>query len=486
MRLYGQSLTLLTDFYQMTMAYGYWKQDMAQREAVFHLFFRKPPFHGGFTIAAGLEAIIDYLKDFKFQSDDIDFLAQLKTDGGSPYFSKDFLKYLSEMQFSCDIDAVPEGTVVFPHEPLLRIQGPIIQCQILETPLLTLFNFPTLIATKAARICLAADGDPVVEFGLRRAQGIDGGVTAARAAYIGGACATSNVLAGKLYGIPVKGTHSHSWVMAFDDEEDAFKAFAETQPDNSIFLVDTYNSIEGVKKAIRTGKWLEEKGNKMIGIRLDSGDLAYLSKLSRKLLDDADLNYAKIFATNELDEVVITELKRQGAKIDIWGVGTNLVTAKDEPALSGVYKLSAIRDSEGKWKYRLKLSEQMQKVSPPGILQVRRFRKENENVADAIFHTHSDNLDDPWKIVDPFDSTRRKQLKSEWEYQDLLVPVFRKGECVYEKPKLENIRKETQRNLSMFHDGVKRFLNPHQYVVGMEQSLYKMKIDLINEVRSWE
>lgn len=479
------SLGLLTDLYQLTMSAGYWKKGLAEQEAVFHLFFRRPPFSGGFTVAAGLESVVQYLERFRFDSSDLAYLETLKNDNDEPFFEKAFLDYLSNLTFSCDIDAVPEGTAVFPHEPLIRIQGPLIQCQILESPLLNLVNFPSLIATKAARICIASKGDPVIEFGLRRAQGIDGALTASRAAYIGGCSATSNVLAGKLFGIPVRGTHSHSWVMVFDDELAAFQAYAESMPSNCIFLVDTYDTLEGVRRAIEVGKWLQSQGKIFHGIRLDSGDLASLSIESREMLDTAGFPEAKIVASNELDETLIAELKRQGAQITVWGVGTHLVTGGSQSALDGVYKLSAIRGSDGKWKYKLKLSEQMVKVSNPGILQVRRYVDNKKNVADVIYDIHS-NLDHGCRIIDPLDPTKRRVLKKEWESHDLLVPVFRKGQLVYRLPSLDEIRKKTFNELQNFHVGIKRFLNPHQYVVGMEESLYQLKVELIKNIRRQE
>lgn len=480
---YTQSLALLTDLYQLTMSYGYWKAGLESKEAVFHQFFRRAPFHGGFTIAAGLEAVIHFLENFQFDESDLQYLKTINDGHGNRFFSDDFLEYLSNMKFSCDVDAMPEGTVLFSYEPLLRIQGPLIQCQILESVFLNLINFPTLVATKAARICLAAQGDPVFEFGLRRAQGIDGALTASRAAYIGGCESTSNVLAGKLYGIPVKGTHSHSWVMVFDDELLSFETYAKFLPANCVFLVDTYDSIDGVRNAIEVGKWLRNNGHKLLGIRLDSGDLAYLSIKSREMLDDAGFEETKILASNELDEVLISELKRQGAQITMWGVGTNLVTAKDQPALDGVYKLSAIRDPQGPWKYKLKLSEQLIKVSNPGILQVKRFSTDKENVADVMYDIHT-NLDHHCQIVDPLDSTRQKVLKEGLIGKDLLVPIFRKGKRVYELPTLQEIREKTKQELEHFHVGVKRFLNPHQYIVWMEKSLYDLKVKLIKQIRS--
>lgn len=480
---YNSSLALLTDFYQMTMSYGYWKAKLDRKEAVFHLFFRKRPFQGGFTVAAGLENVIDYLINFRFQSDDLTYLASLKGTDHQPLFDPAFFDYLANMKLSCDIDAVPEGNVVFPYEPLIRVKGPLIQCQLLESPLLNLINFPTLIATKAARICIAAQGDSVLEFGLRRAQGIDGSLTASRAAYIGGCDATSNILASKLFGIPVRGTHAHSWIMAFEDEMDAFHVYAEQQPNNCVFLVDTYDSLEGVKKAIEVGKWLKQRGKKMIGIRLDSGDLADLSIKSRALLDAAGFHDAKIMASNELDEIIISELKRQGACIDVWGVGTNLVTAGNQPALDGVYKLSAIRDPGEEWRYTLKLSEQMIKVSNPGILQVKRFLSNDKYVADLIYDITM-GLSSCQTMIDPLDPTKQRMLQKKWESDDLLVPIFKHGELVYKSPPLTMIRETTKKELSRFHAGVKRFLYPHEYPVGMERSLYELKVDLIKKIRN--
>lgn len=481
--IHKDSLALMTDLYQLTMSYGYWKTGLSQKEAVFHLFFRRLPFHGGFTIAAGLEAVVDYLNSFHFDESDLKYLASLENSDGGRLFPDDFLDYLSQMQFSCDIDAMPEGTPAFAYEPLLRVQGPLIQAQILESPLLNLMNFPTLIATKAARVRIAAKDDPILEFGLRRAQGVDGIVTASRAAYLGGCNATSNVLAGKLFGIPVRGTHSHSWVMVFDDEQESFKAIAENMPSNALFLVDTYDTLEGVKKAIEVGKWLRSQGKTLKGIRLDSGDLAFLSIKSRQMLDEAGFQDAVIVASNELDETLISDLKRQGAKVNVWGVGTNLVTAKDQPALDGVYKLSALRDPGGPWKYKLKLSEQMVKVSNPGILQVRRFQSKNIYVADMIYDINT-SLNHETCLVDPFDPTKQKILKKDLRGEDLLVPVFRNGKLVYDLPELEKIRDKTLDELARFPAGIKRSMNPHQYVVGMEKSLYDLKIELIKNIRS--
>jgi nicotinate phosphoribosyltransferase len=482
--LYHNSLTLLTDLYQLTMAYGYWKSGMAGKEAVFNMFFRRNPFQGGYTIACGLAQVIEYLQDLRFTEDDIAYLATLRGNDGQLLFEPAFLEYLQELRFTCDIDAIPEGTVVFPQEPMLRIKGPILQCQLLETPILNMINFQSLIATKAARIGQVVKDEPILEFGLRRAQGIDGGVTASRAAYIGGCAATSNVLAGKLYGIPVKGTHAHSWIMSFDTEEDAFETYAEVMPNNCVFLVDTYDTLEGVKKAIEVGKKLQAKGYKMAGIRLDSGDLAYLSIESRKLLDAAGFTDASILASNDLDEHIIVSLKNQGATINVWGVGTKLVTAYDQPALGGVYKLAAIRNNSGGWDYKLKLSEQAIKISTPGIQQVRRYFNDKEFLADMIYDTESFLPQQNSTIIDPMDYTKRRKLNNTETFEDLLVPIFRQGQQIYMVPPIEDSRLRVKQQLGMFHEGIKRFSNPHIYPVGLEKGLYDFKTDLILQLRN--
>src|SRR5688572_20891708 len=323
---YGGSLALLTDLYQLSMACGYWKAGHSEREAVFHLTFRRPPFGGGYAIAAGIASALTYLRRFQVTDDDVAYLATLTDNEDKPLFERGFLDYLRAMRMSLTVDAVPEGAVVFAHEPILRVRGPILQAQLVETPLLTLINFQTLIATKAARITQVAKG-PVLEFGLRRAQGFDGGLSASRAAYIGGCAATSNVLAGKLLGIPVRGTHAHSWVMFHADELASFRAYAEALPGNCTFLVDTYDTLDGVRNAITVGHELRERGYELGGIRLDSGDLAHLSIEARRMLDEAGFPNAKIVASNDLDEHVITAIQEQGAAIDVWGVGTKLVTA---------------------------------------------------------------------------------------------------------------------------------------------------------------
>ncbi len=481
---YRPSLSLLTDLYQLTMAYGYWQQQRAEMEAVFHLSFRSIPFKGGFAVAAGLADVIAYLERFAFADEDLAYLATLRGNDDKPLFEPGFLDYLRNLRLTVDVDAIPEGTVVFGHEPLLRIRGSILQCQLLETPLLTLINFPTLIATKAARICLAARGEPVLEFGLRRAQGIDGGLTATRAAYIGGVAATSNVLAGKLFDIPVRGTHAHSWVMSYDDELESFAAYAESQPNNCVLLVDTYDTLEGVRRAAQIGLKLRERGHKLAGIRLDSGDLAYLSIEARKILDEAGLHDTAILASNDLDETVISSLKDQHAKITIWGVGTKLVTAFDQPALGGVYKLGAIHNPQtGEWSDRIKLSSTVGKMSIPGELQVRRYHVDGVAVADAIYHTRI-GIEARPTIIDPTDPTRRRHIEPHATHEDLLVPIVRQGRCVYTSPSLEAIRTRARQQIESLHPTIRRFLNPHEYPVGLEPRLHDLRMQLIMQART--
>jgi nicotinate phosphoribosyltransferase len=480
--LYKDNLALLTDLYQLTMAYGYWKLGTADDEVVFHHQFRKNPFGSGYSVACGLGPAIEFLRNLHFEKDDLEYLACLTGNDGKPLFEAGFLDYLLHLEFRCDVDAIPEGTVVFPQEPLLRVKGPILQCQILETVLLNILNFQTLVATKAARVCQAAKGDPVLEFGMRRAQGIDGALSATRAAYAGGCAATSNVLAGKLLGIPVRGTHAHSWVMYYGDEIEAFDRYAEVMPNNCVFLVDTYNTLEGVRHAVEVGKELRQQGHEMIGIRLDSGDLAYLSIEARKILDEAGFPDAKILASNDLDEHLIGSLKEQGATINVWGVGTKLATAYDQPALGGVYKLSAVRNKDGGWEHRIKLSEQTVKVNIPGILQVRRFYRDGLLVADAIYDEII-GLKDGRTIVDPADLTRRKHVPADTPHEDLLVPVFRSGKLVYSPPALDEIHSRTQQQLGMLHPTIKRFVNPHGYPVGLEKGLFDLRTELILRAR---
>jgi len=472
-----ENLALLCDFYELTMAYAYWKEGLGARKACFHLFFRRPPFKGGFTIASGLEAVVHFIQNFQYEKEDLDYLSQ--------FFEPQFIDMLANLRLSVNIDAVEEGKAVFPHEPLLRVEGPLLECQLLESALLNCINFPTLIATKAARICLAAEGEPVIEFGLRRAQGIDGAMTATRAAFVGGCTATSNVLGGKEFGIPVLGTHAHSWVMAFDDEEEAFRAYARIFPDSSVLLVDTYNTIVGVKKAIKVGLWLKSQGYTLKGIRLDSGDLAALSIEAKALLDAAGLQETAIVASNELDEVLIGELKRQGAKITVWGVGTNLVTGKEQAALDGVYKISALQDSSGAWRYTLKLSEQLTKVSNPGRLQVRRFQNDEHYLGDILYDVGM-GLPDPHQNQDPFDATKSLSIPANATSFDLLTPIFTEGKLVYSLPKLTQIQETAKKELASLPSAIKRNLNPHIYPVSMEKGLYELKLRLIKTIRDTE
>jgi nicotinate phosphoribosyltransferase len=476
------SPTLLTDLYQLTMAFGYWKQDRLNQEAVFHLTFREHPFQSGYTVACGLADAINYILHFRFRADDLAYLGELEGADGRKLFDTAFLRYLGKLRFSGNVEAIPEGTVVFPHEPLLRISGPLLECQLLETALLNIINFQTLIATKAARICLAAKGAPVLEFGLRRAHGPDGALAATRAAYIGGCAATSNVLAGKVFGIPVRGTHAHSWVMSFPNEPAAFAAFAATLPGNTIFLVDTYDTLIGVRNAIEIGRVLRQQGHDLMGIRLDSGDLAYLSIQARRLLDEAGFEKAQILASNDLDENIISSLQSQGARIDAWGVGTRLVTAFDQPALGGVFKMGAVRPRDGNWEYKIKLSEQAVKISNPGFLQVRRFEREDEYIADMLFDEIG-GIKAPPTIVNPADVTMRKKIPAKSIYRDLLVPIFRQGVLVYRPPEIQETRGATQAELKRFYPGITRLLNPHIYPVGLELGLHELKTQLAEKLR---
>ncbi|MEM7232429.1 MAG: nicotinate phosphoribosyltransferase, partial [Planctomycetota bacterium] len=389
-----------------------------------------------------------------------------------------FLDYLSQLEFSCDVDAVQEGSVVFPHEPLIRVRGPLLQAQLIETALLTVVNFQTLIATKAARVCRATGGEPVLEFGLRRAQGIDGALSASWAAHVGGCAATSNVLAGKLFGIPVKGTHAHSWVMSFDSEEEAFDAYARALPNNCVFLVDTYDTIEGVKKATQVGKDLRERGFEMVGVRLDSGDLAALSIEARKILDGAGFENAAIVASNDLDEDAIADLKSGGAKIGVWGVGTKLVTAYDQPALGGVYKLAAIRGDDGELRDRVKLSEQAIKVSNPGVQQVARWRDSDVFGQDVIYDEEI-GLGDEAVSLDGNHSVSLRAMG----FETLLQPMFRQGEFVGEVEDLAAIRERARNDVESLPSGVTRLGGPSAYPVLLERRLADRKAELIESYR---
>ncbi|HZN34257.1 MAG TPA: nicotinate phosphoribosyltransferase [Pirellulaceae bacterium] len=475
-------LALLTDLYQLTMAYGYWKLGKAEQRAAFHLYFRRPPFGGGYAVTAGLGPAVEFVQAFRLETSDLDYLRSLAGNDGAPLFEAEFLRYLGELRLTCDIDAMPEGTVAFGQEPLVRVTGPILQCQLLETALLNIINFQTLIATKATRICAAARGEPVIEFGLRRAQGIDGGLSASRAAYIGGCAGTSNVLAGKRFGIPVRGTHAHSWVMSFETELEAFEGYAAVLPNNCVFLVDTYDTLEGVRRAIEVGRQLRRQGHEMVGIRLDSGDLAYLSIEARQLLDEAGFPQAQIVASNDLDERIIESLKQQGAKIAVWGVGTRLATAYDQPALGGVYKLGALQDARGAWQPKLKLSEQAVKVTIPGVLQVRRFESPAGLVADMIYD-ETRGVDPRQTIVDCKDPTRQRRMAVDFAASDLLVPIVQGGQPIGSPPGLDSIRARAAGELAKLHPSIRRFLNPHEYPVGIDLGLHEFRQQLIRAAR---
>ena len=476
-RLYRRPLSLLTDLYQLTMALGHFRRPDADLEAVFHLFFREHPFGGGFALACGLESAVAYLERLRFESADLDFLATLRGNDGRPLFPDDFLAFLAGWRFRGDVDAVPEGTVVFAHEPLVRIAA------LVETALLNLVNFPTLVATKAARLARAAEGQAVIEFGLRRAQGIDGGVTASRAAYIGGCEGTSNLLASELFGIPARGTHAHSWVSSFGSEEEAFRAYAAAQPGNCVLLVDTYDTLEGVRRAARVGLEMRERGERLAGIRLDSGDLAYLSIEARRMLDEAGLAEVAILASNNLDEHLIESLRLQGARIDVWCVGTALATAEDDPALGGVYKLGAIRRPGGEWQPRLKLSEQTAKTTTPGVLGVRRYRRgDGSLVADMIWDVTL-GVSDPPEIVDPADPFRHLRLPADARGSELLEPALRSGRTVTSFPPLAAVRAKAHADIAALHPAIRRFLNPHVYPVGLERGLHGARARAIEAAR---
>ncbi len=457
----ANSSALLTDLYQLSMAYGYWKTGRAEQESVFHLFFRQCPFGGRHAVTAGLEQAVEYLRDFKFTPSDISYLSGVADHAGSPLFDEDFLLYLARLRCTLDLHAMPEGTVAFPHEPILRVTGPLLQAQLVETALLNSINFSTLIATKASRICTAAQHDAVVDFGLRRAQGPDGGITASRAAYIGGCTATSNVLAGKLYGIPIRGTHAHSWVMAHNGELDAFRQYAAVMPQNCTFLVDTYDTIQGVKNAIKVALEMRAKGHEMNGIRLDSGDLVQLSIVARHLLDEAGFPNADVVASSDLDEYKIEKLKRDGARISVWGVGTRLITGGGQAALGGVYKLSCIHELSG-WRPVLKLSNDPGKVSTPGILQVRRVQQDQEFQGDTIY--------------DERDTTPTVG-------QDLLVPVLDRGRSVYEIPPLAEVRYYVEKQLAMLWAETKSLALPYRYPVALDATLQRRKDQLVAEAQ---
>ena len=475
----------MTDLYELTMAAGYWKLGRVDEQAIFTLFFRQAPFGGGFTIAAGLEGVVTFLEQYRFTPAELAHLEGLRGNDDRPLFEAGFLDYLLDLRLDVDIDAVPEGTVVFPHEPLVRVSGSLLQAQLLESALLNLVNFPSLAATKAAHVVLAAGGAPVLEFGLRRAQGPDGGLTASRAAYLGGCSATSNVLAGRLFGIPVRGTHAHSWVLSFENEQQAFDAWADVMPGNAVMLVDTYDSMEGVINAIATGRRMRERGQRLAGIRLDSGDLAYLSVQARELLDASGFEDTQIVASNDLDPETIESLQAQGARIDVWGVGTKLVTCFDQPALGGVYKLTAITD-RGEWRTPVKVSADTAKITVPGRLGVRRFYDRDGTARADMIWDDLHPLDGSRVIVDPADSHHRMTIDAAWTHKEVVVPVFRGGERVYDLPDLETSRDLARHELGTLHPAILRQLRPHWYPAGLEWSLHRRRESMIEAALATE
>ena len=470
-----RNLTMLTDFYELTMMYGYFKHDMHHNQAVFDMFFRRQSTDNGYAVVAGLEQVIEYINNLHFSDED---LAYLRSQNA---FDEAFLSYLKQMRFTGEIYAMPEGTVAFPGEPLLRVKAPILEAQLVETAILNIVNHQTLIATKASRVVQAAKGDSVLEFGLRRAQGPDAGLYGARAAIIGGCNATSNVLTGQMFGVPISGTHAHSWVMSFPDELTAFRAYANVFPQGCLLLVDTYDTLKsGVPNAIKVFDELRAKGYEPTGIRLDSGDLAYLSKKARKMLDDAGYPKAKIVASNDLDEELIWDLKAQGACIDTWGVGTKLITSNNLPALGGVYKLAA-EIVDGKLVPKIKISENPGKITNPGYKKVLRLYEEGKMVADLIC-LDEETLDTskPLTIFDPTETWKRMTL-SDYTARELLVPVFVDGKCVYEQPGLWDIQAYAKQEMSELWDEYKRLKNPHVYKVDLSQKLYDLKQRMLTQ-----
>ncbi|MGN0641535.1 MAG: nicotinate phosphoribosyltransferase [Huintestinicola sp.] len=473
-----RNLTLLTDFYELTMGNGYFENGMGDTVCCFDLYFRKIPDGGGFAVMCGLEQAIDYIKNLRFSETDIEYLR------GKGIFSEGFLKYLADFKFECDVWAVPEGTPVFPNEPLVIVKGPAIQAQFVETMLLLTINHQCLIATKAARIVKAADGRAVMEFGSRRAQGSDGAIYGARAAYIAGCSGTACTISDKEMGTPALGTMAHSWIQMFDTELDAFRAYAKCYPDSAVFLVDTYNVLKsGVPNAIKVFKELKAAGHKAGGIRIDSGDITYLSKKARKMLDDAGFPEAKIVASNSLDEYIIQDILRQGAKIDSFGVGERLITSRSEPVFGGVYKLTAV-EKDGEIIPKIKLSENVTKITTPDFKELWRFYDNNTGKAIADLITcYGEEVDDskPYEIFDP-EHPYKKKTVTDFTAKRLLVQVFDKGKCVYTSPSAAEIRDYCSKQIDTLWDEVRRFENPHEYYVDLSLRLWEKKNDLLNKM----
>ncbi len=478
-----RNLTLMTDLYELTMMQGYFKNEGQNETVIFDMFFRTNPQESGYAICAGLDQVIDYVKNLRFTKEDVDYLGTLGI------FEDDFLQYLSEFHFTGDIYAIPEGSVIFPREPLVKVIAPIMQAQLVETAILNIINHQSLIATKTSRVCYAAKGDGIMEFGLRRAQGPDAGTWGARAAMIAGCVGTSNVLCGKLFHVPVKGTHAHSWIMSFPDEYTAFKKYAELYPDACILLADTYDTLKsGVPNAIRVFREMREQGIplKLHGIRLDSGDLAYLSKRARKMLDDAGFPDAVISASNDLDEYLIDSLKAQGATITSWGVGTHMITSKDWPSFGGVYKLSAVMNDKGEFVPKIKLSENTEKVTNPGNKTIYRiYEKETGKIKADLICLVGEKFDenDPLLLFDPLEPWKKTKLQGgTYTMKELLVKVFDKGTCVYQTPPVMEIRDICAKELDTLWDETRRLVNPHQVYVDLSRKLYDIKIELLDRM----
>ncbi|MBQ7003927.1 MAG: nicotinate phosphoribosyltransferase [Oscillospiraceae bacterium] len=471
-----RNLTMLVDFYELTMGNGFLENGRGEEIAYFDMFYRKAPDNAAYAIAAGLEQVIDYIRSLKFTEDDLDYLR------GRKLFCEEFLEYLRKFRFTCDVWAVPEGTPVFPHEPILTVRGPAIQAQLIETMVLLSINHQSLIATKANRIVTAAQGRPVMEFGSRRAQGYDGAVYGARAAYIGGCAGTACAIADTAFSIPALGTMAHSWVQMFPTELASFEAYAKVYPDDCTLLVDTYNVLKsGVPNAIKVFKKLEEQGHRGRGIRIDSGDIAYLSKRARKMFDEAGLPYIQIVASNSLDEYIIRELIAQGAKIDSFGVGERLVTSRSEPVFGGVYKLAAVEEN-GEIIPKIKVSENEIKITNPSFKTVWRLFDRDTGMALAdVLTLHDEVIDDsaPYEIFDPVQTYKRKTVTN-FRAHRLLVPVFEKGECVYECPSLPEVQCYCRAQLATIWDEVKRFENPQNYYVDLSQKLWDLKHSLLS------
>ncbi|MBI4765277.1 MAG: nicotinate phosphoribosyltransferase [Deltaproteobacteria bacterium] len=472
-----RNLTLLTDRYELTMVGGYLQSGKENQKANFDYFFRRIPDEGGYCLTAGLEQVIDYIKNIHFTSDD---LAYLK---GWGIFPDPVFRYLRKFRFTGDLYAIPEGTVIFPHEPIIRVTAPLPEAQFIESALLNIMNFQTLIATKASRVCTAAEGDPVIEFGLRRAHGPDAALQAARAAFIGGAQGTSNVLAGKLFDIPVLGTVAHSWVESFPSELEAFRAYCRIYPKDCLLLVDTYDTLKsGIPNAIKVGKELrDQRKGELRGIRLDSGDLAYLSQEARKMLDREGFEGVRIFASSDLDEWIIESIKKQGGRIDTWGVGTKLVTAYSAPALGGVYKLTAIEE-KGRMVPKIKRSDNPEKVTNPGLKKVIRFFEESGLMRGDVLFLEEEPLGaKPLRGYHSMITRVNKVYPTRFSRKELMVPVFQNGRLIYNPPSLREIQENSRRNLEQLGSEFKRFKNPHIYHVSLSRKLIKIKKDLLRE-----